>query len=873
LTCLGAGPNIPAMSVPSPSVGQVFGHYRLIEKIGSGGMGLVYRAHDERLDRDVALKLLHPGVLAAESIRNRLRSEALAVARLNHPNIAMAFDFGTEAGVDYLVTEYVPGTTLQDKIKAGRLSIKTAVELAVQLARGLEAAHREGIAHRDLKPANLRVTPDGTLKILDFGIAGLMEAESKVTQTVTVSRSTAVSGTVPYMAPEQLKGEAPDPRMDIWAAGTVLYEMLTGRPAFPEKQSARLIDSILHQDPVPPSRLDPRVAPELQAVVMKTLDKNPERRYQSARELRVDLTRTLPSAESTRVAIQPARRVRWPGWRILAGIVAIAAIAAGAVLAVRSRLLRPAAPGQILLVILPFESVDHDAKANALGLGLTETLTAKLGEIAPRSALQLISTRDIEAQSIRSAEEARRQFGTDLVLEGSLQQSGALIRVNCSLVDARSRRQIGARTVTAPQADVFDLEDKVVSEVAQILSDEIRPKERVNATAARPARPIAYEHYLRGRGFLQEYQKPESIDSAIAELQAAVGAEPGYAEAYAAMGQAYLTGYEQYDRGNEWVDKAADACEKAIAAGPQLPDSHACLASVDLGRGQYQEAVAHFQRARELGSTSELTFDGLAQAYNKAGNASAAEATYKQAIELQPRYWGVYSALGRFYFQQARFADAAAAFRKAIQAAPDNYRSYSNLGAMYLLQGNYTEAIDLLKHSIQLRPNRDAYANLGAAYFWQRRYPDAADACREALKLDNRDWLSWGNLGEALYWTPDRRAEAQEDYGKAIQLAKSKLEVNPRDATTLAFVGSYYAMSGERQRALRAIQRAVELAPQDADVQFRAAITYSHFGETEQTLAHLRSAARAGTSAATIRDTPDFDGLRQNPRFQALIRH
>jgi tetratricopeptide (TPR) repeat protein/TolB-like protein len=862
------------MSVPSPSVGQIFGHYRLVEKIGAGGMGMVYRAHDERLDRDVALKLLHPGILAAESVRNRLRSEALAVGRLNHPNIAMAFDFGTEAEVDYLVTEYVPGSTLQQKLKAGRLPNKNAVELGIQLARGLEAAHREGVVHRDLKPANIRITPDGTLKILDFGIAGLMEAEAKLPQSVTVSQSELVSGTVPYMAPEQLRGELPDPRMDIWAAGAVLYEMLTGRAAFPEKQSARLLDSILHEDPVPPSRLDPRIAPELQAVVLKALDKNPERRYQSANEMRVDLMRTLPAVpESTRVAALPPRRAGWGGWRALIALVALAAITAAAVLAIRGRLLRPSSPQQKLLVVLPFESVDHDAKADALGLGLTETLTAKLGQIAPATTLQLISTRDVAAQNIRSAEEARRQFGTDLVLEGSLQQSGELIRVNCSLIDARSHRQVGARTVTAAQDDVFDLEDKVVAEVAQILADEIGPQGRSNPGAPRPAPPQAYEHYLRGRGFLQEYQKPENIDNAVAELQQAVAAQPEYADAFAALGQAYLLGYQQYNRGNDWVKKAEDSCERALGAGPQLAESHACLASVDLGRGRYQEAVTHFERARQLGSSSELTLDGLAQAYDKSGNASAAEATYKQAIAVQPRYWGVYSALGGFYFRNARFADAAEAFRRAIQAAPDNYRGYSNLGAMYLLQGNYAQAIDFCRRSIELRPNRDAYSNLGAAYFWQRRYADASDAYREALKLDDRDWLSWGNLAEALYWTPNRRAESRDTYRKAIQLAELKLEVNPRDASTLAFLASYYAMTDEKQRALRTIQRALELAPQDPDVQLRAALTFNHFGDTAEALARLENAVRAGTSPATLRDTPDFDGLRPNPRFQALLPH
>jgi len=860
------------MSVPSPSVGQIFGHYRIVEKIGSGGMGMVYRAYDERLHRDVALKLIQPGTLASDSARDRFRAEALAVGRLNHPNIAVAFDFSAERGLDYFVTEYVPGVTLAQKIKSGPLSTKSATDLGIQLARGLDAAHRQGIVHRDLKPGNLKVTPEGVLKILDFGLAGLVHDEGADVHSSFPTASDVVSGTMPYMSPEQLRGEAADPRMDIWAAGAVLYEMLTGHPPFTEKQPTRLIESILHDEPRPPSNLNPRVSTELQSVVLKALDKNPERRYQSVRELCVDLVRTLPDAESTRSVPRPAeqagsRRARKLGW--LAAALVIAIVVAGAL---GIRFGRAPAPQQKLLVVLPFEAVGHDAQAVALGLGLTETLTAKLGEMSEPASLQLISTRDIQAQGIRSAEDARRQFGTDLVLEGSLQQSGELIRVNTSLVDAKTRRQLGARTITAAQNDIFGLEDKVVSEVAGILASEVGPRERSAPAATRSVPPVAYQHYLRGRGYLEEYQKSENIDNAIAELNQAVAVQRDYPEAYAGLGEAYLLGYQQYGRGNDWVTRAADYCESAIRSGPQLPESHACLASIALARGQYRDAVDHFNKARQLGSTSERTLDGLAEAYDKTGNADAAERIYKQSVATQPRYWAVYSHLGNFYFGRGRYAEAEQAFRRATEVAPDNYRGYSNLGGVYVTEARYLPAIDTLKRSIALRPNRDAYSNLSSAYFGLGRFEEAADACREALKFDDSDWLTWGNLGDALYRSGNRRRpEARAAYAKALALGKSKLDVNAHDATLLAFLADYAAMVHDFPAARDYLERALSLDPSNADVQFRAAICYNQFGEEGKTLSALEKAVAGGTPVSAIQATPDFKSLRSNPRYRALI--
>src|SRR6185437_5034332 len=279
------------MSSPSPSIGQVLGHYRIVEQIGAGGMGVVYRAHDLQLDRDVALKVLPAGTISATGARARFHKEALALARLNHPHIATVHEFGSQDGVDYLVIEYIAGVTLNTKLLAGALSEQELMGLAVQLAQALEAAHEQGVVHRDLKPGNLRLSSQGQLKVLDFGLAKLARPLDASLATETLGQNQMLSGTLPYMSPEQVRGQNVDQRTDIWAAGAVMYEMATGQRPFPERHPPQLIDDILRQPPKPPTALKPGLPPGLEAIILKALDKDPERRYQTARELRVDLLR------------------------------------------------------------------------------------------------------------------------------------------------------------------------------------------------------------------------------------------------------------------------------------------------------------------------------------------------------------------------------------------------------------------------------------------------------------------------------------------------------------------------------------------------------------------------------------------------------
>ncbi len=445
------------------------------------------------------------------------------------------------------------------------------------------------------------------------------------------------------------------------------------------------------------------------------------------------------------------------------------------------------------------------------------------------------------------------------------------MRITWSLVDPRTHTQIAANTVTGDANDIFALQDHLVDEVLEQLPQAVDPGRR-QALLARPdTKPAAYDFYLRGRGYLEDYQHPDSIESAIAQFEQAIAVDGNYAPAYAAMGLAYTTGFQWKNQSKDWLDKAKTQCERALAITPQLAEGHTCLGNVYFSTGQDEEAVQQFQRSLDLDNTSDETLRLLAAAYQKQGKASAAEEAYRKAVSLRPNYWGVYNALGAFYYNQARYADAETMFRKAIELAPLNFRGYSNLGGIYLLLGRYAEAVDVLKRSNILRPSFESYGNLGAAYFYLRRYQDSAENLQQALKIDDKDWLNWGNLGDTLYVIPSRHEDALSAYRKAIELARPRLEANPKDAFALAFTADYYAMVEQEQQAREQMARALEIAPTDADVLFRAAILNNHFGDTEKTLQFLGKSVAAGYSRTVIRDTPDFDHLRNDPRFHALL--
>jgi len=603
------------------------------------------------------------------------------------------------------------------------------------------------------------------------------------------------------------------------------------------------------------------------------LPKGPAGRYQHANEIRAALEAI--HSDQTAAPAGMLQGTRWRGAGVRALVLLVVLLLAWATVPSVSKRIKQWLGGAPIpqprqLAVLPFHAVDPDAQTTAFGNGLTETLNARLTQLSQKHALQVIPASEMRSRGIATLQQARQEFGVNTGLELSLHRVGEMIRVTYSLIDAGSSRQIGAGTVTALAADPFAVEDQVADSVLNTLEIELEPQERTAMAARGTTQPAAYDYYLQGRGYLQQFQKPENLDSAIAVFQRALERDPNYALAYAGLGEAYWRRYE-ITRDAQWVDKARIACERAVALQSNQSQPHACLGMVETGTGKYEQAVAEFQKALQLEPTSDAAYSGLAAAYERLGKPEEAEKNYRQAIAQRPKYVAGYNWLGGFFLRHGRSPEAAQMFSQVVSLAPDSFVGHSNLGITYLLEGKYAEAIPLLERSIAIRPTAQARSNLGTAYFQLRRYSDAARIYEQAVKLDERNSEVWGNLGDSYYWAPGRRAEAAAAYQKAIALANKKLQVNPRDSSLLGYLANYYAMLGNRAAALDHLGRALALAPKDPELLFSAALVHNQFGETEETLNWLDKALAAGYSPATLRDSPNFDSLHSNSRFQTLL--
>ena len=841
-------------------------------------MGVVYRAEDTALGRTVALKFLSSQIVQDPKRVQRFRDEARTASALNHPNICTIYEVGEQEGELFIAMEYVEGRPLSEFLRDGGMAVETLLRYARQISSALEHAHECGIVHRDLKPANVVVTPSGNAKILDFGLAKRNDPEQlqrKTTQGAATETSVGLTGTLPYMSPEQLEGGETGPRSDIWSLGVMMYEMASGTRPFQGDNLYRLCTAII-QEPMPP--LPGNVPAGIAAVIKRCLQKEPARRYQRASELRAALEalETSGAAVPAPPAMEKPHAAWKPVWVSLAvAVIVLAGAGIGALWRNNGALKSPgrsgiSVPERVQLAVLPPNGASG-AEDSAFNDGLVETLTSRLTTLTEKHPLAVIPASEVRARKVATVDAARAEFGVNLRLVLNVQRSEGQERVNYSLVDAGSHQQLRGGTITAPRGDPFALQDQVSESVTQALELQLQPQEKRALQAHGTTEPAAYDFYLQGRGYLQDYVKPENLENAIKVFNSALKKDPAFAAANAGLGEAYWRKY-RLTHENQWANAAAENCQRGAERDAGLAAAHICLGLVFNGTGRYDKALDEYRRGLDLEPTSDAAYAGLGYTYEQLDRMDDAEKTFKKAVEMRPNYWATYNLLGLFYMRHARYEEAAAMYSQVVSLAPDSFTGYYNLGGVRTLQGKYTEAIPLLQRSLEIRKTADATSNLGTAYFQLHRYADSAAVFEQATQLDPPNYVFWGNLGDAYYWTLGRRAEATAAYGNAIVLGEEKLRVNPRDAEVLSSLAMYHAMRGERKPALDNLDGALRLKPKSPDLLFNAGIVYQQLDDTPHALDALEKAVAAGISPATLRDTPNFDGLRANPRFLKLIQ-
>ncbi len=856
--------------------GSRIGPFEVLSRLGAGGMGEVWRARDTRLQRDVAIKILSEAWAQDADRLARFTREAHVLASLNHPNIAAIYSFEEIDGVRLLVLELVLGETLKQRIVRAPVSANEAIRIALQIADALEAAHEKGVLHRDLKPANVALTPEGKVKLLDFGLAkafALGAASPDLSHSPTLAldptHQGVVLGTASYMSPEQARSRALDGRSDLWAFGCVLYETLSGRKAFDGETVSDILVAILDREP-DWSALPSATPPPLVDLLKRLLRKSPAERPATVAEVKGALEAAAGSRTTAMISASSFARLA-PRSRIRAFVVAAGAVALAAAaflwFPMRERPGR-ALPANKLLAILPATDLTGRADGRQLCDGLSFSLGVKLWgmggvDVMPPSSPAMLK----DADPVKWA----RDTGANLLVQPAIRQMGAVRELSFSIALAGSPVQIAAGRVEGPADEQFRLEDQLVAKIVDALQIHLATGRAVRTPGpAIPAGP-AQTDYVVALGYLRRYDDAESLRKAVGLLMAIPGGERT-AEVQAALARASLYQYA-ISKDSALVPQARAALDRAVALGPDLPEVLEAGGLYATRTGRPCDAVKDLTRALEKKPRSVEAVLDLADALEGCGRIEEAEKTFRRGIDLAPSYWSGRNRLGVFYFSRGRWADAERVLREAVERNPDVARVHNTLGAALLQLGRFDEAEKSFQRAVDLQPDyANAWSNLGTVRYYGGKFAEAAEAFRKSIARTPKSASLWANLGDALVLLPGKAGEAKDAFAEAIRLGKDALSVNPASGKTLRVLGRASARSGNVADAQRWLDEAVKAEPANPDNHLLAAILAHVRGDDAKAVEAVRLAVAAGFNPLLLGSEPAFGPLLKDPSFQAALK-
>jgi serine/threonine protein kinase/tetratricopeptide (TPR) repeat protein len=850
--------------------GDSIGPYSIIEPLGAGGMGQVYRARDTRLAREVALKQLSDPALENDVARRRVLREARAAAALSHPNIATIYDvLETPHGL-IIVMEYVPGESLAARLRRGPLHIDEALQFAGQIAEALSDAHEHGVIHRDLKPANIQLAPGGKAKILDFGIA--RSAPDPANQSGFDDAPTEagmVIGTPDYMAPEQLVGGRADQRSDVYGLGVVLFEMLTGHPPFPHADFLGNALAVFERGVPHVSHLAPHVPAEISAVVARAVARDPKDRFQTAAEFNSALDHAMEARGNARTVIAqplvPWRTRHRPA--AIAAVVLLSAIAAAIALWTQPWS-SPVSAHSSVVGVLPFRNQSGDARNDPLVVGLSDAVAKRLASVRSLRVLPLDETREAFRATPDSATVAR-SLGAAFVVEGLLQRNGETLDVNLFLVAEDGRRRPAGR-YSADVGRLFELHRRVVDGLTAALNQEgaIRgPSEP--APAPPTANQEAFADYAQARVFLERPDVPGNLDHAIRLFQSAIAKDNRFAQAYAGLGDAYWAQFRETND-PDWTVKARAANLDALRIDPAQPEVRMALAVMYQGLGRADEASEELRQVLALQPRSDNAHLVLARVHADRGEWDLAIAEAKAAIALRPNYWRNHAELGDTLMRAGRLENAAAAYRRLIELQPDSPRGYQRLGTVLQVAGRLDEALESYQKAASIRPSWGTYSNMGTLHYWRGDNKQAVDAYERAIALAPNQPELYANLGDALQRL-GQSSRAAENYRRAIEQVQKLLAIRERDPLNLAALALYEAKLGRRAPAAASIRQAAALSPQDGEVLYVRAVVHALAGESRAACGALAEALVHGKSEVEVRHADELKVLKGCPAYESII--
>jgi serine/threonine protein kinase/tetratricopeptide (TPR) repeat protein len=861
-------------------VGDILGgRYEILDLLGEGGMGAVYKAADREVERVVALKLIRPEMASNPVILARFKQELLTAHQVTHKNVIRIYDLAEADGVKFITMEFVEGSDLRQLLKEhGKFSPDEAVEIIRHVCMALDAAHSVGIIHRDLKPQNIMRDKAGRILVMDFGLARSVQSEG-MTQTG------ALLGTIEYMSPEQAMGKTLDQRSDLFAVGLIFYELLSGKMPFKAETAMASLLMRNQERAVPLAEIDATVPAGLSDIVSRCLERDLERRYPNAAEILADLDawqgKRPVMASIIMQAPKPASKIPWK-W---AGPAAAILVLSGLFLVIpqtRHLLFPPEVAGRRagiintslpalsqgkFVAVMPFRVIGDQSSLGWVADGVREAVSTKLFEVKDVHLTSPTETAKLDPKA--PLPQVAKDLGVNLIVHGTVQGSNDNLRITVNLENLADDRP-WSQEFTGVAGDLLTLEDQIFAKLVDALEAKTTDKELAAVTAHPTENIEAYNSYLKGRNALGGTPDQKTIQTAMNFFEGALQKDRNFALAYSGLADANLLMYNQ-KKDKYWSEQAVDAAKKAAQLNDKLPEVHFALGSAYAVTGQTVQAIAEDKRALELAPNSDEAYRRLGNAYIANGQKDEAIRALEKAVELNSYYWYNLSALGNAYFRFGEMDKAVTAYQQVVQLEPDNPVGYSNLGAAYFTMGKYDDGIAAFKKSLQIKPTADIYTNLGTGYFYLKRYPEALSMFEKSVEMNPEDETTMGNLADG-YRIAGNTAKAGETYDKAIGLAFKELRVNPRDADVAGRLALYYAKKGDTQQADVFVKRARAINPADASLIYTSAVVKMLGNQQAEAVKELGLALQKGYPVKDAAEEPEFAALHSRPDYQALMK-